>query len=119
MYLKLMYLRNGVKNKTEKYFKQKNYFQNTLIFLVNHELFNKFNSKVIMVDIIHNNKKRDLVFILKDKLVKNLDQYKLADKIDVTKQISKYVQKIVINSMRNKYHRISVENFTKKVIKYE
>lgn len=66
-----MELRNYNSKTTEEESRDINFYRETPIFLVDHSMFNKFNSDVVSV----NHGERKFIFIQKEPLVKELEKH--------------------------------------------
>ena len=95
----LMYLRQPKPNSTAQEFNESEYFRTTPVFLIDHPTLNKYNADVLIVNNSDNEKQKNMIFIFKEGLVKELNKYQLPDSEDVAHKITEYIHKSGINAM--------------------
>lgn len=84
---------------TEQEFNESEYFRKTPVFLIDHPTLNKYNTDVLIVNNTDNENQKNMIFIFKEGLVKELNKHQLPDSEDVDDKITEYVYKSGVNAM--------------------
>lgn len=108
----LLSTRNSKSTDNEQQQKESDYMRATFLTLVDHPQLSKFQCDVLVVTDNRNNTQRDLIFVLKEGLIKSLENQPLPETSDVSNKVTSYIKEVASNAMNNKYMKINVEDFT-------